>query len=248
MNRTALFPLFVCLGLLSACGGTAAETPPVSSTPEPAEWYSCRIISGAEEGQLVLAGTDNGEVYTLSTGGLEVMLDSQDSTAQLQNGMLVEVGFDGTTMETFPVQFSKPTALKAQSGDINGRYDLYLQVLEDLWEVDPGLNEGITELGVDLSGVTDLTDGERSALAYVFGMEHNLMPISGTWEELVDEGTIDREHLYWEDGCLFSITGNASFFDAQKWASGTGAYFFSACTGTESDGIWTYEVGAHAIA
>ena len=53
----------------------------------------------------------------------------------------------------------------------------------------------------------------------------------------------------WEDGCLFSITGETGKFDAQKWRSGLGAYFFLDCTASmEQDGTWTYTVGGEAIA
>ena len=60
---------------------------------------------------------------------------------------------------------------------------------------------------MDLSGFTGLTEGEKAAVAYAFGMEHDILPVMGTWEELAEQGYIDRENLYWEDGCLFSITG-----------------------------------------
>ena len=129
------------------------------------------------------------------------------------------------------------------------RCGLYLQVLEDLWEVDPGLTTGITQLGVDLSGITDLSGAEKSAVAWRFGEVHGIVPLEGTWEELADWGYIDRENLYWEDGCLFSLTGSAEDgFEAEKWASGLGAYFFLDCTADRaSDGTWSYEVGGEAI-
>ena len=102
---------------------------------------------------------------------------------------------------------------------------------------------------VDLSGFTGLTEGEKAAVAYAFGMEHDILPVMGTWEELAEQGYIDRENLYWEDGCLFSITGETGKFDAQKWRSGLGAYFFLDCTASmEQDGTWTYTVGGEAIA
>ena len=74
-----------------------------------------------------------------------------------------------------------------------------------------------------------------------------------------------------EDGCLFSIKETQdedpvvfslpSFgpedempdysgvrFDAEKWRSGTGAYFFSDCTAVSTDGHWgDYTVGVEAI-
>ena len=164
--------------------------------------------------------------------------------------MMVEILYDGMILETWPAQFANVLAVRpAEGAAADDRCGLCLQVLADLWEVDAGLNEDITQLGVDLSGFTGLTEGEKAAVAYAFGMEHDILPVMGTWEELAEQGYIDRENLYWEDGCLFSITGETGKFDAQKWRSGLGAYFFLDCTASmEQDGTWTYTVGGEAIA
>ena len=133
-----------------------------------------------------------------------------------------------------------------------------VDVLNDLWEVDPSLNDGITELGVDLSG-TSLPESEQAAVAYAFGSAHGLMAMEGTYQDFVDSGYIDGEALFWKDGCLFSVketqdenpvTFNLpSFgpgdempdysgvrFDAEKWRSGLGAYFFTDCTAVRNGG------------
>ena len=123
---------------------------------------------------------------------------------------------------------------------------------------------------MDLSE-TSLPESERAAVAYAFGMDHGLMPVEGTYQELVDQGYIDGEELFWENGCLFSIREtqdedpvafslpsfgpgdempdyNGVRFDGEKWRSGTGAYFFSDCTAVSTDGHWgDYTVGAEAI-
>lgn len=105
--------------------------------------------------------------------------------------------------------------------------------------MDPGLNTGLTQLGVDLSGVTDLSEAEKSAVAWRFGELHGIVPLKATWEELAEEGYIDAEQLTWkENGCLFTLSGSAEDgFEAEKWASGLGAYFFLDCTARQaSDG------------
>ena len=140
------------------------------------------------------------------------------------------------------------------------RCALYLQVLEDLWEVDAGLNGDLTYLGADLSR-TSLSDSERAAVAWAFAGRHGGELVTGTWEELAEQGYIDRENLYWEDGVLFSITEKeepvyfmpegmaAVTFDAQKWRSGLGAYSFCDCTSVQSaNGHWDgYSIGSEAI-
>lgn len=260
-KATIITALALSITLLAACAGggggakqtpTPTPTPSVMPTPTPSGpdfvLISCRIVDGAETGDLLLAGTDDSQVYRLNVTNLTVTLDGGSSgPSELRDGMLVEVGFSGVILETFPAQFHGAVTVGANTEGMQDLCGLYLQVLEDLWTVDPALNEGITQLGVDLSALTGLTEGEKSALAWCFGEQHGLTPVIGTWQELVDQGYINGEDLYWEDGCHFSITGEASSFEAQKWASGLGAYVFIDCTAAEQDGVWTYEVGAQAI-
>ena len=144
--------------------------------------------------------------------------------------------------------------------------ELYLEVLEDLWTVDPGLNDGISQIGIDLSELSHLTELEKETVMHEFASKHNLPFIAGTWEELCEQGYIDKDNLYWEDGLFFSIKTNEdaewnlpaakdddsvpelTAFDAQKWRSGLGAYFFGQCTAQKNaDGKWSYTVGQEAI-
>ena len=143
---------------------------------------------------------------------------------------------------------------------------LYLEVLEDLWNVDPGLNGEISQIGIDLSELSHLTEAEKDTVMSEFASKHDLPYIAGTFEELCEQGFIDKENLYWKDGLLFSIKTNEdavwndpnikeggsvserTSFDAQKWRSGLGAYFFGQCTAQKNaDGTWSYTVGQAAI-
>ena len=186
-------------------------------------------------------------------------------------GALVEVTWDGSVMESYPMRFGTVASVRILEDGFDDLCRLYLDVLNDLWEVDPSLNDGITELGVDLSG-TSLPESEQAAVAYAFGSAHGLMAMEGTYQDFVDSGYIDGEALFWKDGCLFSVketqdenpvTFNLpSFgpgdempdysgvrFDAEKWRSGLGAYFFTDCTAVRNGGgQWgDYTVGAEAI-
>lgn len=269
--RKSLLVLALALLLAGCSAAPAGETltPPTlapgdSPAPEPvdavlvdqAPWFATfRVVAGAETGNLVLAANDGsaGEVYTLSTEGLSL-------DRPVENGELINVYYE-IVLETYPAQFGGVTAVEHTRTERDDRCGLYLQVLEDLWEADPGLNTDLEELGVDFSGLTDLTESEKSALAWVFGNAHGLMPITGTLEEIWEagyltpmtepaEGQEDSVALYrWENGCLFSLTGSAEEgFTAQKWASGLGAYLFSDCTAVQNaDGTWSYTVGAEAI-
>ena len=218
----------------------------------------CRVID-KDDGTLLLAKKDgeSSDVYTLDLKNVSVTL-STASGIDLEEGCLVKVAFDSIE-EVFPGILNASSVEVLESG-FDDMCEMYLNVFEDIWEKDGGLNAGIIELGVDLSN-TRLSAAEQSAVAYVFGMEHGILPLQGTWEELCEQGYIDKENLVWENGCLFSIeeTGDGDAadtygqsmvtFNAKKWRSGLGAYYFDSCTSVQSrDGEWEdYEIGVEAI-
>lgn len=291
MKQTSLAALLLCCALLGGCasggapargedpvpGGASApgETGPGTETFRPAQMpageaaLTLRIVDGAETGELILAGEGASEVYTLSVGDIPVWLDGGAAeAADLADGMVVDVGYNGLVLETWPAQLGEVSSLSAWSlgterNPAGGYYDLcglYLRVLEDLWEVDPGLSEGVTELGVDLSEAPgELTEGEKAAVAYAFGAKRGIMPILATWDELAEQGYLTAEELgkgktlySWENGCHFSITAHTEghegethslstlFFDAEKHRGPLGAYFFYDCFAVwPEQGTWT---------
>ncbi|WP_352416343.1 hypothetical protein [Oscillibacter ruminantium] len=282
MNYRRILPFFAALSLvLSACGqapqggGSTLPDGAASGTGEvrPAgAVLTCRIVDGAADGRLLLAdldGTANG-VYTLPVGEIPVTVEGKNAAAEdLADGMTLEVEYSGDVLETYPAQLANVSALRAQTapdGRLADLCGLYLRVLDDLWAVDAGLNgmeDGgtVPYVGVDLSGAPgELTAAEKSAIIWQFGQAHGVTPLTGTFDELAEQGYIDREGLYWKDGVLFSIKENYGHdtecyslpvlhFDAQKWRSGLGAYFFSDCTAVwPESGPWTdYTVGSEAI-
>ena len=237
-----------------------------------------RIIQEQPE-NLLLAKTDgnSADVYTLSLRDAELTLDGnafdrnepgayQSFPDGTLTGALVEVACD-LVLETYPGQLAEVTAVNIRSDGFDDRCALYLRVLNDLWAVDEGLNSDITMLSVDLSQ-TGLSDSEQAAVAWAFGGEHGISQVlSLNYEQLAAEGYLtgadpDSDGIpCWEDGCLFTITEqetgdnelngarNTVTFDAQKWRSALGAYFFTDCTASrDAQGHWgDYTVGAAAI-
>lgn len=257
-------------------GGTENE---ITCTDPPASALF-RIVDGAESGQLLLAALDEnsfGSVFSLNLCEMGVLLDGElaDSTA-LEDGMVIRVTWqDGGILETYPAQLSGVRSIEAWSlgseqNPGGGYYDLcglYLQVLNDLWEEDPALNENITIAGLDLSNAPGgLTENEKQAVAWRFGELHGVDVITEDFESYytaIDLGERVKEGpaLYeWTDGCLFSIESHATDqeeiyslptlrFDASKWRGPLAAYFFCDCTAVWPElGAWTgYSVGAEMI-
>ena len=289
------FAALLCLCLLAGCGRTdstgntcRAEEAPGSGdmsgkTEKPGEsaepaGETFRIVREEKDG-LLLARVGGGpaDVYTLSLPDTRVTLDGeafdrnepgayQALPGSTLTGALAEITY-GTVLETYPGQLGGVTAVNIYSDGFDDRCALYLRVLDDLWNVDGGLNGGVTSVSVDLSQ-TSLSESEQAAVAWTFAGEHGISDsLTLSHEELAAEGYLtgadpDSDGIpCWEDGCLFTITEqetgdnelngarNTVTFDAQKWRSALGAYFFADCTAEQAlDGHWDgYTVGSEAV-
>ena len=288
------FAAILCLCLLAGCGRmdstgntcrakegsgggeVSGNTEPMESAEGAKETF--RIVR-EEDGELLLAKAEGGpgEVYTLSLADTALTLDGvpfdrkepgayQRFPDGALTGALVEVAYD-LVLETYPGRLADVTAVNIRSDGFDDRCALYLRVLDDLWDVDKGLNSDITMLSVDLSQ-TSLPESEQAAVVWAFAGAHGISdPLTLSYEELAAEGYLagtepDSDGIpCWEDGCLFAITEqetgdnelngarNTVTFDAQKWRSALGAYFFTDCTAEQAlDGHWgDYTVGSEAI-
>ena len=270
-KRTIFLSLLLTVNLLLFCGCEREQ-----------EVTSLRIVDGAATGQLVLAGERESDVYTLDMKDIKVFLDGKKAdVSALEDGMMAEIVHSGWIQTTYPGQFSdvyevRVYSLGSEKNPGGSYYDvcgLYLQVLEDLWNADPGLNSEIQYISVDLTDAPgNLTDGEKAAIAWIFGGKHGVQALTLSSEELKEQGYFteivytgtglpmssddNRPKAYlWEDGVLFTIIDNmgqdaVSYslpvvkFNAWKWRTPLGAYYFHNCSAVWSQiGTWgTYNI------
>lgn len=264
----ALMMVVAATAVLLACtkGGDRKDGEE-GTGPEPqhagADTMTLRVVGDAADGTLILAGET--EVYTLPLDGLTLYLDGGSIDAsQVESGMSAEVWYTGGVQETNPARFAQVVAVSFLR-EADPRYDLcglYLQVLEDLWNADDGLNGGAELVSVDLSKAPDgLTAGEKAAIAYAFAQKHGVQGLTMTFDELREEGYLTGEKLEdgstvysFTNGLLFTVTpeetqdnGASVCFSAGKWRSPLGAYHFTKCTASRGDSGWEYSVGAELI-
>jgi hypothetical protein len=197
---------------------------------------------------------NSADIYWINADKPEVIgaSGSKLKSDVLKVGMLVDIVYDGTVMESFPMGLGGVRSIRImeeEGGDIAG---LYQSVIKDLYETDEGLNSGIKCIAFDFSGISNLTETEKTALVYSLGNTYGLETIRGTFDELCEQGYIDKEKLSFETGLLFTIKVSAMekdrfTFDANKWRGGDGADFYNDCTAKKAKGRWTYTIGSSAI-
>ena len=259
-----VFILALCL-LLTACA-PAAETPESPARTEgPAAPADPAGVppSLAEDGNLLLAELDEGlyggtGVYRLNVKDVPVTLDGEAAEPSvLEDGMAVDVAFNGHVLESFPSQLGEVYSVSAWSrgrgrnggGTMFDLCGLSLQVLDDLWKKDPALNGDVSQIALDLSQAPgELTEGEKTALVHRFGELHGVEAFAATFEELEEQGYLTSEPLgngapegtafvRWEDGCLFSITPSEDH-EGESYSLPT--LFFNAEKWRSSLGAYTF--------
>ncbi|WP_455618669.1 hypothetical protein [Eisenbergiella sp.] len=202
---------------------------------------------------LLAYGIDNTYPGLCSIGHGNILANQDGETIELSAlvpGLVVELTWNGAVEESYPAQFSY-SALKLTGESGNPEFLLYLQLLQDLAKTDPGLNEGITESYFDFTSVASLSEGEKEGLAYLGGTYFGGFGSQSTQEELATQGILDREKGI-ENGILVTIeelsnqNGKVTC-NAEKYRSGTGAYYFHDVTAEYKDGEWKYEIGAEMI-
>lgn len=261
MKKRILFLAALLALLLSACSGSVScpAEDPMPGERQVISRYKIMDVCEYEGNYSVLAVNWEAERSELTFVGIrDAELSGWDgavlSAADLRPGMIVDVTWGGMVAESWPCQIHVDKVQVVKQGD--DLVGLCRQVITDLWAEDSGLNGGAEILGFDFSTLTNLADCERTALEYLVSCDVGLglQYVTGTWEELCEQGYIDRENLYWENGVFLSITleeeGSGTFrFEAEKWRSGLGAIFFTDCTAKRGcDGKWSYEIGGFAIA
>lgn len=255
MNKILLLTLTVLL-LASACTNNdlpSSDAPDVTTQDEPL--YEGKIVQ--VEDKYIMLAKGSADLCTVSTENVHVTdwQNNSKSLADLKPGMLVQVGFDGNIMETYPAQLGHPSSIRIM-GEEDDMTGLYLSAVDQLYSKDTALNDSISYIAFDLSQLNNMSDSEKSALIWLSAERYSLEPLSGTFEELCQQGYIDADELFFENGILIEIKDEpiktinsvSSFqFDISKWRSGRGAYMFIDCTATKEAGAWTFSIGSEMI-
>lgn len=197
------------------------------------EVFEAEIMETEE--RLLIAPDEDSSAYRSADKISTALNDAQiydDSGAsieavQLKAGDMIRVAYNGIINESYPAQIS------ASRIDVIGHnhiIDGYMALIDDIYNEDTGLNGDITTIAFDTSGWIEVNDIEKEIILYLVAKEYDFDTVQGTFDELAEQGLIDKDNLYFEKGILIEIkdmTFDEDMDELQcsisKWRSGLGA-------------------------
>lgn len=149
------------------------------------------------------------------------------SKEDLKAGDFIRIAYDGSIAESYPAQITASEIdLMKESRIVEG----FMALIDDIYQEDSGLNGEITMIAFDTTDWSVLTNMEKRMILSLVKSKYSMEVIEGTFDELAEEGLIDKENLHFEKGILIKLnkieikneekTINCSI---EKWRSGKGA-------------------------
>lgn len=203
--------------------------------PDPDSW----VFASADR---IVASVTNANIYDQK--------DNLIAAEDLEAGDIIRIAFNGIIAESYPAQL---TASRIDRIDHDILIDGYLSLINDVYIEDSGLNGDITMIAFDTSEWIELSDLQKEIILTQVSQRYGLEVIQGTYKELVEEGLIDGENLYFEQGVLITLNEMSYNPDKkvleasiEKWRSGLGAIGWDG-KAVLKNGEWKISRGAQWI-
>lgn len=111
--------------------------------------------------------------------------------------------------------------------EISSLAEMYIEALDSLIEMDPGLNGGMEYIAIDCETLPDLEDEDIEALLTYFSETYALDTMNKSVSECFDEGYGNKENLLLDGIVLYvenaDIGKNKATLECVKYRSGLGA-------------------------
>ena len=242
-----LLALMLSLLLLAGCAAVPSTSvqEPSSTAPQEA-YFHCRVLYLLGD-TLLLIPTDSDALGDLFTLGLadKPVFDAQGNPTEavVKEGDLLTVTFDGSVQAIWPSILSGVSAVQI-TGHEETLVPFYTEKLLELFKEDEGLNHEIQRISLDLTGVQNLTDAEKTAVEYILWCKSGVEVFAETMAELKEQGFLGEDGMYYETGILLTMEDtaleNGSFLlSAMKWRSGLGAIGYSDAKAENTANGWT---------
>ena len=192
------------------------------------------VVIQAGKGLLVTpmegtAASESSDRISVGVNETEILDDKGNTvTADLfKPGDKLRIFYNGVILESYPAQVA------ADRIEYLGRelqLDGYMAVIDDIYQEDSGLNGDIMMIAFDTTEWLNLTEIEKEILLSMVKEKYGFDTLQGTFEELSEQGLIDKNNLYFPEGILIEIKNvewnekdKALKCSISKWRSGLGA-------------------------
>jgi predicted small lipoprotein YifL len=181
-------------------------------------------------------------LVNLLNAGIKNSTGDDIAKEELKVGDTVKITYNGVIAESYPAQIS---ASLIQVTGHNNVIDGYMAIIDDIYQMDPGLNSEIDMMTFDTTGWVELTQIEKEIIFSLLKEKYGVEIVDATFDELAEQGLIDKEQLYFPNGIHIVISNmkfndekNTITYSISKWRSGLGAVGSDQVT-AEFDGmVW----------
>ena len=184
------------------------------------------LLVAPEEGSSAYASSDR---ISVGLNGAE-LLDAKGKAItvdQFRPGDMLKIFFNGMILESYPAQIG---ADRIEYLGRNLKLDSYMAVIEDIYQEDSGLNGDIKMIAFDTTGWVNMTEIEKEIILSQVKEKYGFDTLQATFEELSEQGLIDKDNLYFPEGVLIELKNvvwdekdKTLKCSISKWRSGLGA-------------------------
>lgn len=214
---------------------TDVDASPRTDKPaeEDAATFDAQVIEAGDH-LLVTPDKDSSEYRSsdrISVGTDQAVMVNKDGEAlalnELKPGDYLVITYSGAIAESYPAQIQ---ADEIKLIGHNVLLDGYLALIDDIWQEDSGLNGDIEMIAFDTTGWTEQSEIEKEIIFAAVKEAYGYETLEGTFDELVEQGLIDKDNLYFPKGIQIVI-GDMNYDEdkniitcsIKKWRSGLGA-------------------------
>ncbi len=188
----------------------------------------------------------------ISVGSNDAVITNNEgekiTVQELKPGDILKITYNGIILESYPAQIGA-SAIEVIGHNI--LIDGYLSIIDDIWQEDSGLNSEIEMITLDTTGWIELSDTQKEIILANMKKTYGVEIVVGTFDELAEQGIIDKENLYFENGVHIAIT-NMQYdekdekitYSISKWRSGLGAVGSDGATAEYKDSNWIITKGS----
>jgi len=184
MRKSVFVMFFLVTLIMVSCSQNTNGLPKVAATLE-------GKVVNLTEGYFLLASRASGLISVQTNSQIYNEKNQKVDVVSLRNGQLVEIGFSGMIMESYPGQLGAVDYIKivSEEEDLVG---LYSDILREILAREGVLKAEDSYVVLDVSQVSRLSEVEKDALVNFAPSPFGVIGVMGSEEDYLTQGYSDQ--------------------------------------------------------